>query len=657
MTKAQSNSVLDKHGVKKLSDFAHARQRTEMYFGSRAATEQNVLLFSEDGFTVQTEQWVPALLTAFREIVDNSLDEFKKAGTKDPVLRVQYDEATMSFVISDNGRGIPIDYVHEYNTNVCTMVLTETKTGRNFDDSQRDEVIGQNGLGGSITVIVSSKSSIEIHRPGKPHKTAKANEYEGHYKFVQNFEEGNILFPDLIVHDPKITKVASDKTGTTISFTLSDQVFENRVLPTRLVYSILKEIANANQDYKVYLNDERIQVKGNTEKSLFGVNKMITLNVKDDDIKFNSTFYVVPNAVEDCAVNFHMQGLVNNAPALDGGAHLDAFKKNFALGILTALEKEAKKRKLKPNRADIEEGLLIYNITKMSAPNFASQIKTKLINNTVVKPINAAMTEEYYNDVVKKNKEWVNDIFERCSLRTNKKEADENSRLGKKLLKAKVANLRDATGLNRTDCILYCAEGNSAISNLLAARDPSRQGVLPLRGKIKNIDGTESTAELMGSDALKDLMVSINLIPGVRAVRAELRFGKLFISTDADLDGLNIQALLCNFFYKLWPELFRDPENPFVYVFQTPYIILEKGKETRYFYSHNVDEYVPEEWEGWKPTRAKGLGTLEVEHFRDAFRDGFVIPIVETEEGSLQGILDLIFNKKRADDRKEWMAD
>lgn len=465
MTKAKQPSVLDQHGVKKLSDFEHARQRTEMYFGSRSCSEQNVLLFSKDGYTVKTEQWVPALLTAFREIIDNSLDEFKKAGTKDPVLRVSYNEETMSFVISDNGRGIPIDYVHDYNTNVCTMVLTETKTGRNFDDSQRDEVIGQNGLGGSITVIVSSKCSIEIHRTGKPNKTAKANEYEGHYKFTQEFEEGNILFPDLIIHDPKIQKVQSDKTGTTISFTLSDKVFDNRVLPTALVYSILKEIATANQNYKVYLNDERITVKGSTEKELFGTNKAITLVVDDAETKFHSTFYVIPDAVKDCPVNFHMQGLVNNAPALDGGSHLDAFKKNFALGILGALEKEAKKRKLKPNRSDIEEGLLIYNVTKMSAPNFASQIKTKLINNTVVKPINAAMTEEYYAEVVKKNKDWVNDIFERCSLRTNKKEDDENARLGKKLLKAKVANLRDAIGQDRMECILYCAEGNCLEEN------------------------------------------------------------------------------------------------------------------------------------------------------------------------------------------------
>lgn len=655
MAKKQNNSVLEAHGVQKLSDYEHARRRTEMYFGSRSPQEQNVLLLSETGFSVQPVTWVPALLTAFREIVDNSLDEFKKAGTLLPVLKVEYNEDELMFSISDNGRGIPIDFVPEHNMNVCTMVLTETKTGRNFDDSQRGEVIGQNGLGGSITMIVSSTSNIEIRRKGKPFKTAKANEYEGTYRFCQQFEEGNVLFPDLQVFDPKITKVADDSTGTTISFKLSRSVFPSGDLPLALVYSILKEMANANPEYRVYLNNERIYVKGGTEKALFNTSKLMTLDVKTEDL--NSTFFIVPNTVQGMSVNYHMHGLVNNAPAFDGGQHFDTFKRCFALGVLSALEAQSKKRKLKPNRADIEEGLLVYNITKMSAPNFASQTKTKLINESVVKPISDAMTPEFFADLVKKNTQWVNEVYERCAERTNKKDADEDRRLAKKLQKAKVANLRDATGTNREDCILYVAEGNSAISNLLAARDPERQGILPLRGKIKNIDGTESTAALMASDALKDLMVSLNLTPRVPAVRAEMRFGKLFISTDADLDGLNIQALVCNFLYKLWPELFRDPANPFVYIFQTPFIILEKGKETRYYYSHNIEEFNPDEWKGWDVIRAKGLGTLELKHFRDAFRDGFVIPIVETEEMSVGAVLDLVFNGSRPDDRKVWMSD
>jgi|AGFS01.1.fsa_nt_gi Type IIA topoisomerase (DNA gyrase/topo II, topoisomerase IV), B subunit len=652
----KSSSVLSEHDVQRLNDYQHARIRTEMYLGSRSVHEHQVVLFKEDGYNVVNLEWVPALITAFREIIDNSLDEFKKAGTKDPVLKIDYNEDDLSFVISDNGRGIPIDYVPEFDVHLCTMVLTETKTGRNFDDSKREGTIGQNGLGGSITMCVSSKAELEIHRNGRPYKTQASNDgYDGIYKFNQKFKEGTIMFPELDIQEPTIRKVQADKTGTSISFTLSPEVFKNRNLPMDLVYSILKEIASANPAYKIILNGKKIATKATPEKTLFGANKMMNLNVKDDSIGFDSTFYIVPNAVKDMNTNFHMQGIVNNAPAFDGGTHLETFKKFFALGVSTALEKEAKKRKMTPNRGDIEEGLMIYNVTTMNAPSFNSQIKSKLTNENVIAPVKKAMTPEFFDELVKKNKDWVEEIFERTAARTNKKDADEDRRLAKKLLKAKVAKLLDATGSNRTECILLIAEGDSAVSNMSAARDSKKHGILPLRGKIKNVNGTEKTKDLMDSDALKDIMASINLIPGQKAIRDELNYGKLYICADEDEDGKNIGALVVNFLYKFWPELFEDAENPFVYIFKTPFIILEKGKESRYYYGHNVEEYNPEEWKGWKATRAKGLGTLEKSNFRDALTNGVAVAIVD--DGNLGPTLDLIFNKERADDRKEWMKD
>ncbi|WNV47456.1 DNA topoisomerase [Klebsiella phage fENko-Kae01] len=652
----KSSSVLSEHDVQRLNDYQHARIRTEMYLGSRSVHEHQVVLFSEEGYNVQNLEWVPALVTAFREIIDNSLDEFKKAGTKDPVLKIQYNEEDLSFEISDNGRGIPIDYVPEFDVHLCTMVLTETKTGRNFDDSKREGTIGQNGLGGSITMCVSSKAEIEIHRKGRPYKTVSSNDgYDGVYKFTQKFKEGTLLFPELDIQEPTIRKVQADKTGTSISFTLSPEVFKNRKLPMELVYSILKEIASANPSYKIILNGKKIATKTSPEKTLFGVNKMMNLHVVDESIGFDSTFYIVPNAVTGMNTNFHMQGIVNNAPAFDGGTHLETFKKHFALGVSTALEKESKKRKMNPNRADIEEGLMIYNVTTMNAPSFNSQIKSKLTNENVVRPVQKAMTPEFFEELVKKNRDWVEEIFERTAARTNKKDAEEDRRLAKKLLKAKVAKLLDATGTDRSSCILLIAEGDSAVSNMSAARDSKVHGILPLRGKIKNVNGTEKTKDLMDSDALKDIMASLNLVPGQKAIRSELNYGKLYICADEDEDGKNIGALVCNFLFKFWPELFEDPENPFVYIFKTPFIILEKGKESRYYYGHNVDEYVPEEWKGWKATRAKGLGTLEKSNFRDALTNGVAIAIID--DGNLGTTLDLIFNKERADDRKEWMKD
>lgn len=653
MAKKQS-SVMAEHGVQQLTEYEHARIRTEMYLGSRSLHEQTALIFAEKGFKVKNVGWVPSLLTSVREVLDNSLDEFVKAGVKDPQLRVLFNEQTLEVEISDNGRGIPIDYVPETQKNLCTMVMTEMKTGRNFNDDERENVIGMNGLGGSVVMIVSENAELEIHRTGRPYKTTASNDgYDGMYKFNQKFSEGTHMFPDLQIHEPNVRKVKADKTGTTIRFKLSQSVFPNRTLPIELIYSILKEISAANPTYKIFLNEERIQSKGGVEKGLFGATKLMSLSVKEDG--FDSTFYIVPNAVQDQSTNFHMHGLVNNAPALEGGTHLETFKKFFSLGITSALEKESKKRKLKPNRSDIEEGLLIYNITKMNSPSFNSQTKTKLTNENVIRPVQQAMSAEWYDDLVKKNKEWIDEIFTRCSERTNKKSDEEDRRLAKKLLKGKVAKLQDATGTDRSKCILLIAEGDSAVSNMSAARDSKIHGILPLRGKIMNVNGSEKTKDLMASMSLHDIMASLNLIPGVKATRDTLNYGKLYICADEDEDGKNIGALVVNFLFKFWPELFEDENNPFVYVFKTPFIILEKGKESRYYYGHNVHEYNPEEWKGWKATRAKGLGTLEKANFRDALTDGVAIAIID--DGRLGATLDLIFNKDRADDRKEWMEE
>lgn len=656
MAKEKKSAVLAEHDVQRLSDYQHARIRTEMYLGSREEQEQPVLIFGENGYEVKNVAWVPALLTAFREIVDNSLDEFTKARTKDATLRVQYNEDTLEFEISDNGRGIPIDYVPEFGKHLCTMVMSETKTGRNFDDSQRKGTSGQNGLGGSITMCVSAEAEIEIHRAGRPYKTDKANdEYTGMYKFNQKFKEGNEFFPEMIIEEPTIRKVKADKTGTTIRYRLNtNEVFrKSQKLPTELVYSILKEISVANPDYKIFLNDKRIQAKGTVEKCLFGVSKAMSLVVQDNE--FYSTFYVVPNSVKEQAMNLHMHGIVNNVPSFDAGTHLDTFKKNFALGVIKSLEKESKKKKLYPNRSDIEEGLLIYNITTMNAPYFASQTKTKLINEEVVKPITSAMSTDYFDDLVKRNKTWIEEIYARCAERTNKKDAEEDRKAAKKLLRGKVAKLVDATSKDRMSCSLFIAEGNSAAGSISGSRDSKIHGILPLRGKIKNVTGNEKVSTIMESEALKDIMSSLNLIPGQKAVRSELNYGRIFIATDEDLDGYNIAALLNNFFYKFWPELYEDENDPFIYVFKTPFIILEKGKESNYFYGHNYNDYKPEEWTGWKARRAKGLGTLQKKDWDAALSNMYCVAITESN-GELGKVLELLFNDN-ADDRKEWMAD
>ena len=659
-TKPIISAVAEQHGIKKLTDYQHLRLRTEMFLGSRTNHNQYVLLHTEVGPEIRPMTWVPALMTSFREIIDNSLDEFTKAGINGK-LDVFYDPETLTFRIEDNGRGIPIDWDDEHQCHLATLVMSHLKAGRNFDDTDRKGVAGQNGLGGSAIVNVASEFEMEIVRAGKPIRNPSAEDakYKGNWKFTQRFFEGNPAFDDALqICDPEISKTASKNTGTSILFTLSKEVFKHHSLPLPLVESLLREIAAANPQLSITFNGTKLSYKG---KFLFPKAKPIVLDINSEG--FKSQFQVIPNMMATDDVNFLMHSLVNNIPTFDGGNHLDTFKKHFSLDLLKNLESISKKKRLKPNRGDVEEGLLIYNVTVMDAPFFQGQAKTKLINDEVIKPIDNAMSDEWFAQIIKKNKEWIDAIYERCALRTNKKDDDELAKEARKNLRKKVAKLMDANGkrgrqiLSRTQCTLFVTEGDSAVGGFSDVRDPAIHGALPLRGKILNVSDDKITPKkLIESQAIADIMNALGLIPGEVAIRGRLRYGKLFIATDSDVDGANIAALVINFLYTYWPELFDPDLEPFVHIFMTPYIILEKGKQRNYYFMDNVHEFQPEDWKGWNIRRAKGLGTLQKQDWNYAVNTE-LRSVAIVDDGNLKPTLDLLFNKGRADDRKLWLQD
>lgn len=194
---------------------------------------------------------------------------------------------------------------------------------------------------------------------------------------------------------------------------------------------------------------------------------------------------------------------------------------------------------------------------------------------------------------------------------------------------------------------------NSAISGMGSARNPDYHGGLALRGKVLNVNG-EAPKKILENKELADIMSCVGLMIGVKANRDNLRYGKIYIAHDMDPDGLNIGALLINFFYTFWPELFADKDNPFVYIFKTPFIIAEKGKTKKYWYSHDYHEFNPKDYSGWSITRAKGLSTLTEEDWTYSLDNPELYAVVD--DGNMKETLDLIFNNKRADDRKEWIG-
>ena len=612
--------------IEKLSDYEHIRIRTPMYFGSTDLHTQEVILYEDHVPILKEISWVPAVYTALREVIDNAFDEFAHGyGNR---IDITYNSTTMEFSVQDNGRGIPTNWSDEYNQYLATLVLSEPRSGRNF--RVREEIAGTNGIGVSATNFCSVWMKLEIWRDNK--------------SFIQKFSEGE---NKLIFKKPTMKSIKSNKEGTKISFKLSSTVFSDMTLPTEFVHSRIYEIAMCNPLIKVYLNGSRVKVRPTPEKTIFGKEKPITIEIKE--LGFRSKFLLKPNFQDS---NEYLHTIVNNIPAFNGGVHMESFRRFFYHGLLNALTKESKRRKLKPNRSDVNDGLLIFNITNMKAPNFDSQSKTRLINEEVAKIVQKHLEDEkVFKTIISKNKEWIEEIYARCEARTQKKDASDVAKISKKMMRGKVPDLRDATGKDRTQCILFLGEGKSAISGMTNVRNPKIHGGLPLRGKVLNVNG-ETMKTVLANQALASIMASIGLILGEEANRRRLRYGKIYIAHDMDHDGLNIGALLINFFYTYWPELFEG--EPFFHIFMTPYVIARKGKERKYWYAYNYDEFDPTDYTGWAITRAKGLGTLQKEDWKYSLDNPELYAIMD--DGKMEEALDLIFNGSRADDRKTWIG-
>jgi len=614
--------------IRKLSDYAHSRAKNEMYFGSRAPHTQDIIVYKDGTPVLKKLTWIPAIATAVREIIDNALDEIAHGyGNR---IDITHDSKKKTFSVQDNGRGIPIAKDPKYKQHLATMVMSSARAGRNF--GERGEVAGTNGIGASCVTFCSEFLKLEIWREKK--------------SFTQKFREGKAR---LIIEEPSIKRIKSDKTGTKITFKLSSKVFNDVSLPEEFLYSRIYEIAVCNPLLKVYWNGTRVKIKPTLEKTLFPNEKPIAIEIKEKG--FRSRFFL-KSGFQKSGECVHT--IVNNIPAFNGGVHIDTFRRLFYGGLLDALSRESKRRKLTPNRTDINDGLLIYNVTNMVAPNFDSQSKTRLINEEVGKIIKTHLdNSKIFKSIISKNKDWIDEIYDRCAARTLKKDAKETAKLSRKVLRNKVPDLIDASGKDRSKCILFLGEGKSAIAGMTMVRDPEIHGGLPLRGKVLNVNG-ERPKTVLDNKSLTDIMSSVGLILGQVADRSTLNYGKIYIAHDMDHDGFNIGALLVNFFYTYWSELFDPKQEPYFYVFNTPFIIASKGKDRKYWYAHNHIDFIPEDYKGWKVLRAKGLGTLTAVDWKYSLANPDLYAIID--DGKMKQSLDLIFNSDRADDRKNWIG-
>lgn len=636
----QENDPIAETEILELTDLQHARIRTEMYFGSRTPESVRVVGYEGGSLCIQEFVMVPALDTMFREIRDNALDEVVgfKAGSR---IDFTFDPETLEFTVEDDGRGVPLEHVQ--------TVFTKARAGRNF--RSRKQVAGTNGLGASIVNFCSRFFEVTVHRDGK--------------KYFQRFRQDPLDPSELVCETPIIEECSKRKHGTKVRFIPDPEVFPQMIMPEAYMKSRIHEIAAINHHVRIHYNGELVRVRNDISESLFKGMKPIRIDLNDQELGFNSQFFLVPKFTSSSDDTIH--SVVNNICAYNGGTHIKAFQSVFYNGMIEALKSESRKRKLPLVKSDIANGLLIYNVTRMEGPNFDSQSKNRLTNKEADTIVRKQFDETVFRKIIRQNPDWVDHIFSVCAERTQKKDQKAADEASKKANKVKVAKLTGANGKDRSKCILIIGEGDSACAGVCQVRDPKIHGTLPLRGKTMNVTGTPMS-KIVAHQPYLDIMGALGLKIGTRVseTREELMYGRVWIATDEDEDGKNIMCLLTNFFYTFWPELFDPTKEPFFYKFETPFIKCKHKKtgEIRYFYGRNEMEFDPEEYsKGWSITRAKGLGNLMDEDWINALSNPSVIPIMDSKDTldggkmkEMEYVLDLVFNETKADDRKDWLG-
>lgn len=631
MAKDKSYTSAD---IQALSDREHVRLRTQIYLGSMNRTEYTIPVLTADTFELKKVEFIPAVYKAIGEVLDNSIDEFSQITSKVKLLKIDADPEFGKYTIADNGRGIPIE-MHATGKPTPEVALGSLKAGRNFTSDKEVGVIGQNGVGAACTNYCSSEFDVVIHRNNKKY----------HQRFVDGADK---------VSRPKVTPAATTGTGTQVTFQLDPEVFKDVSLPAELMENRAIEIAMTNPDITVEYNGKRFRYKKGLLELVaqFADGKQFSCFGVDEE-NVTGEIYVILDAHED--LDEKMFTWVNSSLLFDGGKCNTQFFNAFFDRVIEHLQKEAKKTKTEVTRNDIRRGLLVLANLKIKNPEYDSQAKTRLTGPDIRKELNNTI-EQNWKTFSKRTEAWLQEVMEYANERHHKeadKEATKDLEEQRKK-RPRIAGLLDATGSVRSLCQLLITEGDSASSQISEARDPTTTAALALSGKINNVYGC-TVAQVLKMEKIRDLLLAIGLVPGKKAIRSQLRYGRVVISTDADYDGDDIFTLLTNLFYTFWPELFDPEYEPYIYRLVAPNVCLVKGKKRVHFASRTDYEKVKEKYKGYDAQYYKGLGSMEYDDWEMILsgESDTYIPIIA--DNDLDQTLELLFGDD-ADARKDWLT-
>ena len=575
-------SSYDAKDITVLEGLSAVRKRPSMYIGSTSSRGLHHLIY---------------------EVIDNSIDE-AMAGFCDNVLVVLNKDNSVTVV--DNGRGIPVKKVEKFNKPAVEIVLTKLHAGAKFGGEGYKVSGGLHGVGVSVVNALSEKLSAEVRRDG--------------HIYRQDYKRG----------EPVTGLIKGEKTqthGTAITFYPDKEIFEEIDYKFEILASRMKEMAFLNKGLKITLVDAR----GESEKKEIyqyegGIVDFVKYLCEKKDVLHKKVIYI-KNKVDDHEVEIVMQytdgysesifSFANNINTTEGGTHLSGFKGAITRTINDYARSNniLKEKEENLSGEDIREGLTAIISVKLKDPQFEGQTKTKLGNSEikgfVESTVNAKLSE-FLGENPAIGRTIVNKCMEASRARAAARKARDLTRK-KSLLESSSlpGKLADCSINDPKYCELFLVEGDSAGGSAKQARDRRFQAILPLKGKILNVEKAR-LHKILSSEEIQAMVTAMGSGIGEDFDIGNARYHKVIIMTDADVDGAHIRTLILTFLYRYMSELI---EAGYVYIAQPPLYQIKDGKEVSYAYSDKELENIKKKFEDKKMTvqQYKGLGEMDPE--------------------------------------------
>lgn len=597
MTEEAKNSAAKEYGassIQVLEGLEAVRKRPSMYIGDTSSKGLHHLVY---------------------EVVDNSIDEALAGYCTDIQVSINKDN---SITVADNGRGIPVDMHEKEGRSALEVVMTVLHAGGKFDKGSYKVSGGLHGVGVSCVNALSTDLHVEVRRGGK--------------LYVQDYKRG---VPQYSVKEAG----EATTTGTTVTFHPDPEIFSETVYQYHILAARLRELAFLNAGIHLTITDYRIENEGDEPKSEhFHSEEGLREFVKYIDssrealishvIHINTEKYGTPVEIAmmyNTSFSENLHSYVNNINTIEGGTHVSGFRRALTRTLKKYAEdsKMLDKVKVEISGDDFREGLTAIISVKVAEPQFEGQTKTKLGNSEVMGMVDQAVGEalsNYLEEHPTEAKSIVQKVILAATARNAARKAREmvqrKSPLSGGGLPGKLA---DCSSRDASQCELFLVEGDSAGGSAKSGRDRNYQAILPLRGKILNVEKAMQH-RAFESEEIRNIYTALGVTIGTeedsKALNmSKLRYHKVIIMTDADVDGAHIATLILTFFFRYMKEMI---ENGYVYIATPPLYLCKKGKVQQYCWTEDQRLRFIEEYGGGNEgsitqQRYKGLGEMNAE--------------------------------------------